>query len=517
MQARRRTSSRSRNTHRWVGVVGGIYFLAMAVSGVLLNHPGLISGLDLPRSWMPGEYTYRNWNRNSLRGAVQGPARERYLYGEAGVWRRDPGSPEPVADADGFEPTVYYRDTRALLLVHGPAPYLLAGTRGGLLARPLSGGPWGPVTLGGSGSRESVVDLTLAGNRLLALTRDRLYAASPSWPPRFADATPGRAPEPQRGIPLFRLIFHLHSGETWGLPGRLAVDAVGVVSAFFSLTGAWFWWRKRRRALARGLGGRVARRGLTWHLRWGLWATPLVLLVAITGLLQRPPLLIAVAFAEYPQDLHPGPVDPNPWHDVLRKMVYDPSHSDLLLATADGFYAGPADGSRAFEPVSGGPPVSVMGATVLERARDGLLRVGSMSGLFVWDPASGLVEDAFTGAPPGRGARGPVGEFQVVGWMREPGGRVLVADYDRGLLDTEGRARSVPMPAEMRNGGRISLWHALLELHNGRVFGFLLGWWSWVVVPVGGLALTVVVLTGATGRWRALRRRRAVAGGCRPG
>lgn len=494
---------RSRALHRWLGLLGLLYFAGMAVSGILLNHPSALSGVDLPRAWLPGEYAFRDWNRNSLRGSVPGEAGVLYLYGEAGVWRWEPGAPEPVPDAEGFEPSVYYRDTRALLRVGGASAgteaYLLAGTRGGLWGRPLAGGPWQVIRLGGG--RETVVDLLEAEGGLLAVTRDRVYRADTGWPPAFVDATPARAIEPGRRLPLFRLIFELHSGEVWGLPGRLAVDALGVVLVFLCLSGAWFWWRKRRRTLARGAGGRWARKGLGWHLRLGLWGAPLLLFVTVTGFLQRPPFLIAVAFVAYPERLHPARAELNPWHDLLRKATYDPLRRTLLLATADGFYAGPADGSRPFSRVPGGPPVSVMGVTVLRRGADGLVWVGSMSGLYAWDPSTGGVTDAFTGRQPLPGQRGPVGEQQVVGWVGGPDGRTLVADYDRGLLDGEGRRTALPMPQELRHGGRISLWHALFEFHNGRFFGFLLGWWTWLVVPLGGLALAAQLGTGVLDRW----------------
>lgn len=496
---------RSRTIHRWLGLLGLVYFAVMGASGILLNHPDLLSGVDLPRSWLPGDYAFRDWNRNSARGSVPAEGGGFYLYGEAGVWRWEAGAAEPVFDGEGFEPSVYYRDTRALLRVDGAEPYLLAGTRGGLWGRPLAGGPWRPVPLGEG--RETVVDLLEADESLLAVTRDRVYRGSTGWPPAFADATPARAAEPGRRLPLFRLIFELHSGEVWGLPGRLAVDALGVLLLFLCVSGAWFWWRKRRRTLARGPGGRWARKGLGWHLRLGLWAAPLLLFVAVTGLLQRPPFLLAVAFAGYSERFHPAPVPANPWHDLLRKAAYDPLRKSLLLATADGFYAGPLDGSRPFSRVAGGPPVSVMGATVLRRAPDGLVWVGSMSGLYAWDPSSGWVTDAFTGRPPRPGQGGPVGDQQVVGWVQAPGWGTLVAAYDRGLLDGEGRPYALAMPPDLRDAGRISLWHALFELHNGRLFGFLLGWWTWIVVPLGGLALAIQIGTGVLDRWLPGRRR----------
>jgi hypothetical protein len=498
----RRLLRLSRFTHRWLGLTGLLYFFGMAVSGVLLNHPALISSVDLPRKWIPGDYSFRQWNRNSLRGAVRGPQGETYLYGEAGVWRLEAGIRVPVALNTGLSSSVYYRDTRTLLRVNTPRPYLLAGTRGGLfLLRLGEETAWQRVPLGSHRERETVVDLIRVENRVLAVTRSRVYTARLGDSLQFADTTPTRVPEPTRRIPLFRLVFHLHSGDVWGLPGRLAVDLLGLAVAFLTVTGAYFWWRKRRRTLARGSGGRWARRGLVWHNRLGLWLAPLVALLAVTGLFQRPPFLIAIVNASYPPRYHPAPVDPNPWYDLLRKALYDSERKSLVLATADGFFEGPSDLSRPFRRIVGDPPVSVMGATVFRSDPRGRYWIGSMSGLYVWDRATGRVTDAFTGRPPRPSQRGPVGEHQVVGFVADPNGGFVAADYGRGLLDSSGRPRSLPLPPSLVGGGRISLWHALFEFHNGRIFGFLLGWWTWLVVPLGSLGLLTEVGTGVFDRW----------------
>lgn len=503
---------RLRTLHRGLAVAAGVYFLAMAVSGVLLNHPDWLRNIDVPRSWVPGDYLYRNGNRGALRGLVDDPGQARYLYGEAGVWRRGPGGDWESA-MTGFPRGAYDRDTRALLAVAGPQPYLLAGTRSGLWARPLAGGAeaqWRAVPLPGAEAAPTVVDLLTAGGRVLAVTRSQVVAAVPSWPPEFSVLTLPRAVEAEPRLPLFRLLFHAHSGQAWGLPGRLVVDAVGVALVGFTLTGLWFWWRRRRGAVARGRLARYCRRGLRWHLRWGMWCAVPLLLVALTGLFQRPPFLIPVAFVDYPASLHPAPRPTNPWHDLLRKASYDPSRNELLLATADGFFRGPADGSEPLTLVRGGPPVSVMGATVLERRPDGLLWVGSMSGLYLWNCDTGWVTDAFTGAPPQQAFGPPVGEYAVVGLLQGDRSEPLAVDYFQGVLGAGGGADNAMIPVPLAAGGRMSLWHLLFEVHNGRIFGFLLGWWSWVVVPLGGAALVAEVLSGVVTRRRPKRLQQAI-------
>ncbi|MBI5441603.1 MAG: PepSY domain-containing protein [Deltaproteobacteria bacterium] len=508
-----------RRLHRWTGIALLVYFALMAVSGVLLNHPSWIAGLDLPRRWVPGPYELRDWNRNALRGAVPGPDGEQYLFGEAGVWRWRPGSGAPAALRAGFEPSLYYRDTRALLRLESPSPALVAGTRRGLYRLPLDGSDrWQRVPLGAADDSGEVVDLLRVGRDVVVLTRDRVYRSTGSGPLDFRDVTPARADAAGLRVPLFRLVFHAHSGATWGLPGRLAVDALGLTLLFLAITGAWFWWRKRRRTLASGRGGRLARAGLSWHLRLGLYLSVPLLFVTLTGILQRPPFLLAVAFASYPRELHPGPADPNPWHDALRKAVHDPGRGVVLVATSDGFYEGPEDLASPLEPVSGGPPLSVMGATVLRRRGAGEYWVGSMSGLYLWDRGKGHVLDAFTGRPPLPSAGGPVGEQRVVGSVVLPGGDLLAADYDAGLLDLRGgpAGERIPMPEELSRSGRISLWHVLFELHNGRLFGFLLGWWAWLVVPLGGLALAAEVVSGVWLRAPSLLRRKERCRGSEP-
>lgn len=503
----------SRRLHRVTGVALVLYFAAMAVSGVLLNHPSWIAGVDLPRRCLPDAYAFREWNRNALRGSVAGPRGEHYLFGEAGVWRWRPGhAPQPLRA--GFESSVYFRDTRAAVVLDAPSPVLVAGTRRGLYRLPLDGADrWQRVPLGSSVDSQEFTDLVRMGGGLLALTRDRLYRSYPASPLVFRDQTPARADAEALRVPLFRFVFDAHSGQAWGLPGQLTVDLLGLSLLFLTLSGVWFWWRKRRRTLVVGRGGRLARTGLSWHLRFGLYAALPLLFVSVTGLLQRPPFLLAVAFASYPRGLHPGPTDPNPWHDCLRKALYDPERDLLVLATADGFYEGSADLASPFRPVPGGPPVSVMGTTVLRQDRAGTYLVGSMSGLYHWDPRSGDVRDAFTGLPPPPGARGPVGEQRVMGAVELPDGESLAADYDAGLLDLDGRPAGarLPMPEELAREGRISLWHALFELHNGRLFGFVLGGWAWLVVPLGGLALAAEVASGAVLRWPALTRKKKAA------
>ncbi|MGA4815292.1 PepSY domain-containing protein [Pseudomonas aeruginosa] len=40
--------------------------------------------------------------------------------------------------------------------------------------------------------------------------------------------------------------YPIHGGRIAGLPGRIAIAALGLAIAGLSLTGVYIWWRKRR-------------------------------------------------------------------------------------------------------------------------------------------------------------------------------------------------------------------------------------------------------------------------------
>jgi hypothetical protein len=514
----------ARTTHKWIGLVGLVFFVLMALSGIGLNHPDLIEGFDLPRKSLPGDYEYRDWNRVSLRGVVArpGPAASAsangagkpvpgFIFGEAGVWDLRGGG-VPTDFNEGLPTSYYRRDVRALLLLERENT-LLAGTRGGLYRRRLGppGETWRKVELPENGQGAvSVVALVAVPDGVVALTRSNLYrAATPTL--EFKEVALSRTDDDEREESLFRLIFEVHGGGAWGLPGRLVVDLVGLTIIFFSVTGGWFWWRRKRKTLARGRSGRLVRKGLKLHIRAGAWLALPILVVALTGAFERPPLLIFIADATYPASFRITPHAQSPWHDKLRKALYDPVRDVLVISTADGYYvtgqASLASGEARLHPMRGGPPVSVMGATVFERLDDGSIVVGSMSGLYMWNRSSHLMFDLYTGgAPKGRGR--PVGERKIMGCysLFEP---LVCADYDAGLTDRQGRVSGPPMPEELKDGGRISLWHFLFELHNGRLLSFLLGWWTWIVVPILGLALAFEVLSGLWERFGPRKRQGA--------
>ena len=54
---------------------------------------------------------------------------------------------------------------------------------------------------------------------------------------------------------------------------------------------------------------------------------------------------------------------------------------------------------------------------------------------------------------------------------------------------------ALQQPAELSQGP-MSLWHYLFELHNGKLFRQWLGSFTWLLIPIGGGLLLLVLLSG---------------------
>jgi hypothetical protein len=129
---------------------------------------------------------------------------------------------------------------------------------------------------------------------------------------------------------------------------------------------------------------------------------------------------------------------------------------------------------------------------------DNRLLVGSFSGLYIWDRQKQQGRDLLGNPLP---AGHNIGRIRS-GWMASgaavyDGQPLFWADYRKGIQILNSKMiPGLPMPHDVENSG-ISLWHFLFECHNGRIFRPILGKYTWLVVPLGGLFLLVSVLTGS--------------------
>ena len=51
-----------RKHHKWLGIALSLFLLMFCLSGIVLNHRGLVHDIDISRKWLPDRYEYARWN-----------------------------------------------------------------------------------------------------------------------------------------------------------------------------------------------------------------------------------------------------------------------------------------------------------------------------------------------------------------------------------------------------------------------------------------------------------------------
>ena len=492
----------SKATHKYTGLVFLLYFLLMGITGVLINHPSLLRGITVPAALVPDIYHYTNWNRMALREAVfskrDTTAQTFYIAGKAGIFKSVNGGKSFDEMSDGLPTGAYNQDTRALLLVEKHnSEILLAGTRSGLYFCDPDNRKWQAVA-DKELQKEEIIDLVQAGNRIYAFTAYNGYLANADQTELTFNKIPLLSSEPASNkVALFRFLLKLHDGSVLGFPGKLFVDAIGVILLFLSLSALYIWYipwsRKKFRNRPKP---RFFKFFHKYHLKFGIYSAFFLLIIALTGIFVRPPLLISIIKVEIPSWLYPQYGDGN-WQSKIQKAIYLEDENSLLLATKNGFYKSPADLSRPFSKEEIKVPVHGMGAFVLEPLENSRLLVGSFSGIYVWDRIKEQGLDLQGGPlPPGRKGRIKPGAM-AAGVVVQDGQPLFWAEYRKGIqILNNNKIQALQMPKSIEKSG-MSLWHFLFECHNGRIFRPLLGKYTWLFVPLGGIILVLSVFTGS--------------------
>ncbi len=329
---------------------------------------------------------------------------------------------------------------------------------------------------------------------------------------------------------LFKLVWHLHSGEFFGLPGKLVVDAIALVLIVLSITGILLFIlpygirrakkvksEERRVKNSLAAKNRMKRLGkqFAWNMKWhnkiGYVTIVLTLWIAITGMCLRPPLMVPLVLSKLPQTVGE---DGNVWQDKLRAIRWDAVQGDWLVSTSDGFLRGDEDFAKVPKmlPADECPKLSPMGVTVWESDGKGGWIVGSFRGIYRWNPvnhSSNQILDYFTGKPSVETSMISISDNLVCGYSEDfLGGKPLVFDFAKGVEDAKGQAVALcnDEPKTSRNEesmsdlicetAPMSLWNVALELHVGRCYSPFLGPLSDLFVFLSGLLITLVLLSG---------------------
>ncbi|MBL7968459.1 MAG: PepSY domain-containing protein [Prolixibacteraceae bacterium] len=501
-----------RKFHKWPGIVITLFVILFSLSGIFMNHRDWISSVDINRSWLPDDYCYQNWNKGAIKSVFQLSPDSALVYGNIGIWLTTDRYQTFQDWNAGFPKGSDNRKISKILKT--PDGKLFAGTYFGLYQYSFPAKQWQKISL--PVSEERITDLILKQNDLLVQTRSFLLKSSDGLN-FFSLVIP--APEGYDGkASLFKTLWLLHSGEIWGHVGKLIVDLFGLVILVISLTGLLHFifpgWLRRRREKKKDNAKLVSARNfnLKWHNRLGWIFIPFLIFVTITGMFLRPPLLIAIASST----VSPIPVtvlsSPNPWYDKLRRVLYDEQQHIFLFSTYDGIFFTDENLKEPLRRLPGEPPVSVMGCNVLEKKGESTYLVGSFNGLFLWNPLSGQVFDYLTGNPyqAPQVAGPPVSKDMIDGWFADASGKEFYFDYNHGVLPIRNTGQFGEMSAEIIQKSPISLWNLSLEIHTGRIFEPVLGMFYILYVPLAGLCILIVLISGFFIWWIGYRKTKKV-------
>ena len=57
-----------------------------AISGIILNHRALFSGMDVSRKYLPDYLSVKNWNQSSIKTTLDIGGDSLLMYGTSGIW-----------------------------------------------------------------------------------------------------------------------------------------------------------------------------------------------------------------------------------------------------------------------------------------------------------------------------------------------------------------------------------------------------------------------------------------------
>jgi hypothetical protein len=498
--------------HKWPGLIISFVLLYYGITGVFMNHRELISGLDVNPDLLPANYSYKNWNNAALKGNIIINKDSILVYGNIGIWLTDSDYTRYSSFNTGLPKG---SDNRKIFDIHRSSNGdLYAATLFGLYGYNYQTESWQRFGINAGIKRFTAIESV--NDTLYVINRSHLYIGLSQGINTVFNKI--ELPEPEgyeNKVTLFETLWQFHSGEIFGLPGKLFVDLLGLTTVFLSVTGIIYFffpgWIKRRSRKEKPSYKliRINRWSLKWHNRVGEWAFLFLVLLFFTGMFLRPPLLIAIANAKTAPLKFSHLDQPNPWYDKLRDIIYDPRSGKLLLSTSEGMFHMDKNVLRPVKYLIQ-PPVSVMGINSFTLFGEDSFLTGSFTGLFLWNPSDPGIINYVTGEPYMDDAGGrPVGDLKITGTFYGTDGNLYIIDYDHGVLPVFHETTFPEMPHNILEESKLSLWNVALEIHTGRIFQNLMGDFYILIVPLAGLTGVIVVISGYL-LWRKRYRNRKI-------
>ncbi len=474
-----------------------LLIILFSISGIILNHRELLSSVDVNRNILPEAFQYNNWNNAAVRATVKLNENSFLTYGNIGIWHTDSTFSKFTDFNTGFPDGI---DNRKIFKILQTNKRLLAGTLFGLYEFNHEMKQWLKIPL--PLHEENVVDILQKGDSTFVLTRSHLLVTTNLKTFNTIDLP--QAENYDNKVGLFKTLWVIHSGEIYGEVGKLLVDLMALVFIFLSVGGVILFFSKRQ--LKKTKTDKPKQESIKkthkWNLKWHNkigWITAIFLIfTTLTGMFLRPPLLIAIAYNRVAKIPFTELDTPNPWFDVLRRVMYIPEEELFIISTSEGFYSFDKDFKNKAKLFEIQPPASVMGVTVFEQLNAENVMVGSFEGLFSWNYKTGEVFDLIKKqpyyAPEQKGP--PIGDYKISGYSSDFKGQPIAFEYQHGAINIDGGSEFTQMPENIIENAPMSLWNLALEVHTGRIYGAFLGMFYILVVPLSGILILLTLIGG---------------------
>ena len=481
--------------HKYIGLLLALYVIWMSISGVLLNHPTLLDKFSVPQWLTPERYSMdTNWNRRALIEALYSKrdTNKVYICGSQGVWISENGAKTFRKMKNGFPIAPYNAKTNDIFLLGNNEEKLLAATDGGLFIYNTADEDWEKITLGSDD--EKIKKIFRAKDELIVFGNSFAYKSKYQIKNLSFNQYQLPAPENEvRKFRLFSLIFHMHSGEIWGLPGRLIIDAVGIVLLFATLSGIYMWympWVKRKFEIKPSKSNRKVFSWLyKYHLKIGIFTAVLILFIGITGIFLLRPLSLTILGKSVTSKYYPSTLPDNRFQDKINNALYDEIEDKIIVQADRAFWTSSTDFDTPLKKIKLAKSAPGHGLYVFESLGEKGYLIGSFSGLDI------LFRDGetFTSL-----LKNQKGRTRVTGYFKTPNGDEYITELYKGLTslgDNDLQDKFI-MPQEMIENFRWSLWSFLFSLHNGRFFSDWFGSWNTAIIFTLGVLFVLVSISG---------------------
>ncbi len=503
----------SKKTHKVLGLFIILFLIWSSISGIILNHKELFASFTIPSSMVPDQYSHNNWNRGSMIDFLflKDNPKTGFVGGKKGVFKTIDGGKSFKPFMKDYPKSLLFKKTNDLLLIED-SQLLFAGNNRGLYFCNINDGEWKKLLLD-KNNITKVMKIIHSYNKLIIITDSDVFTTSiarhklgDTFKVASGDTYSAKAKyfeftnlhinrSDNEKINLIDYFRHIHSGNVWGLFGRLLFDILGLLIIFFSISAFYIWYFPRKKNKT-SKGKKNYGFFLKYHKRLGIFTAFFILVIAITAFFMRPPFVAIIANTKISSSLYPAFGTPKPWAEKLHNAVYMEKSNKLIIETTEGFYEGHLKKKAIFKKIDAPLNVFVMGATVFEKLNNDFL-IGSFNGLYKVTENGEIIDYINKNKPQLVSSIIP-GKYMITGYFKTHENEEFITTHREGILYLNGKSAKerFPMPVEISENNSMSLWNYMFELHNGRIFKDIIGKLYILIIPLFSLLLFLVTISG---------------------